>query len=118
VETPDERTLRRSDEPTARRIRTVFGEHKFSAYTYARGSQKKFELRPIDAPMHLPEAIIRICCRSFPSYTSTGTCSETTPQKSLPSDPTGRRLHSSPRREQRCRQRMLGARDGHKKRDG
>ena len=35
VQTPDDRMLKRSDEPAERRIRTVFGEHHFYAHTYA-----------------------------------------------------------------------------------
>ena len=31
VRTADDRTLKRSDEPAGRRIRTVFGEHRFNS---------------------------------------------------------------------------------------
>ena len=68
VKTSDERILKRSDEPTVRRIRTVFGEHQFSAYTYAKGAQKKIELRPIDARMHLPEGDYSYLLQEFSQY--------------------------------------------------
>ena len=68
VRTPDERILKRSDEPAERRIRTVFGEHHFSAYTYARGPKKKIELRPIDARMSLPEGEYSYLLQEFSQY--------------------------------------------------
>ena len=68
VQTSDERTLKRSEEPAERRIRTVFGEHDFSAYTYAMGPKKKIELRPIDARMHLPEGEYSYLLQEFSQY--------------------------------------------------
>jgi hypothetical protein len=47
--------LHRSPVVVDRRVRTIFGEHSFSAYVYSAGSKKKIELRPIDARINLPE---------------------------------------------------------------
>ena len=68
VQTADDRMLKRSDEPAERRIRTVFGEHHFSSYTYARGPKKKIELRPIDARMSLPEGEYSYLLQEFSQY--------------------------------------------------
>ncbi len=68
VQTPDERMLKRSDEPAERRLRTVFGEHHFSAHTYAKGPKKKIELRPIDARMSLPEGEYSYLLQEFSQY--------------------------------------------------
>ncbi len=55
VATPEGTVLYRSDTPQNRPLRTIFGEHSFQAYVYARGSKEKIELRPIDARLNLPE---------------------------------------------------------------
>lgn len=49
----DGRTLYRSEQPSVRRLRTIFGEHQFTAYVYAAGSKEKIALRPIDAKIEL-----------------------------------------------------------------
>jgi hypothetical protein len=55
---PDEdgRTLHRSEEPVARPLRTIFGEHEFSAFVYRRRKHPNtpIALRPVDARMSLP----------------------------------------------------------------
>ncbi|MCA9212899.1 MAG: ISKra4 family transposase, partial [Planctomycetales bacterium] len=53
VETIEGKTLVRSPEPTARPLRTIFGEHVITAFVYAPGPKKKIELRPIDARLNL-----------------------------------------------------------------
>ena len=68
VRTADDRMLKRSDEPSERRIRTVFGEHHFSSYTYAKGAKQKIELRPIDARMSLPEGEYSYLLQEFSQY--------------------------------------------------
>ena len=68
VQTADDRMLKRSDEPAERRIRTVFGEHHFSSYTYAKGAKQKIELRPIDARMSLPEGEYSYLLQEFSQY--------------------------------------------------
>jgi hypothetical protein len=68
VETQQGVTLRRSDEPQPRKIRTIFGEHAFYGYTYARGAKKKMELRPLDARMSLPEGEFSYLLEEFSQY--------------------------------------------------
>ena len=47
--------LQRSDTVAPRPVRTIFGEHSFAAFVYARGPKQKIELRPIDARLNLPK---------------------------------------------------------------
>jgi hypothetical protein len=47
--------LHRSETVQERPLRTIFGEHTFSAYVYSQGNKKKIELRPIDARLNLPD---------------------------------------------------------------
>lgn len=54
VQTPEGRTLHRSEKPKPRRLRTIFGEHHFHQYVYAAGKGKTIELRPVDARLQLP----------------------------------------------------------------
>lgn len=68
VETQDGGVLYRSEEPQPRRIRTIFGDHVFSSYTYARGAKKKIELRPLDARMNLPEGEFSYLLEEFSQY--------------------------------------------------
>jgi hypothetical protein len=56
VTKPEGTVLYRSDAPVARPLRTIFGEHSFEAYVYSQGSNRKIELRPIDARINLPES--------------------------------------------------------------
>jgi hypothetical protein len=53
----DGRELCRSDKPAQRRLRTVFGEHRFQQYGYSRGAKRRFELQPIDARLELSPRI-------------------------------------------------------------
>jgi hypothetical protein len=55
VQTAEGQTLRRSEDPAACTIRSIFGRHMFLQYTYSPGPKKAIELRPIDARMSLPE---------------------------------------------------------------
>ena len=50
-------TLRRSETPQPRRVRTIFGEHSFSQFVYSRGAHRAIELRPIDARLALAPRI-------------------------------------------------------------
>jgi hypothetical protein len=47
--------LYRSDTVEDRPLRTIFGEHVFQQYVYSQGSNRKIELKPIDARINLPE---------------------------------------------------------------
>ncbi len=49
------KVLKRSETPACTTIRSVFGSHRFEQFTYARGSKKAIQLRPISARMSLPE---------------------------------------------------------------
>jgi len=53
--TKDGAVLYRSENPVQRPLRTIFGEHAFQSFVYSRGSNRKIELRPIDARLNLPE---------------------------------------------------------------
>jgi hypothetical protein len=55
VTTKDGAVLYRSENPVQRPLRTIFGEHSFQSFVYSRGSNRKIELRPIDARLNLPE---------------------------------------------------------------
>jgi hypothetical protein len=68
VETQQGASLHRSEEPQARKIRTIFGSHVFHGYTYARGAKKKVELRPLDARMSLPEGEFSYLLEEFSQY--------------------------------------------------
>lgn len=48
-------TLYRSETPSERPLRTIFGEHAFQAFVYAPGKNRKIELRPLDTRLNLPE---------------------------------------------------------------
>jgi hypothetical protein len=47
--------LYRGDTVENRPLRTIFGEHSFQQYVYSQGSNRKIELKPIDARINLPE---------------------------------------------------------------
>ena len=68
VETEDGVTLQRSDSPSRRPLRTVFGEHTFDAYVYAPGSKQKIALRPIDARLNLPAGKFSYLLEEFSQY--------------------------------------------------
>ena len=68
VQTEDGQTLVRSEEPVRRPLRTVFGEHCFSAYVYSPGLKKKIALRPIDARLNLPEGKGSYLWEEFSQY--------------------------------------------------
>jgi hypothetical protein len=55
IATNDGTVLSRSAAPLPRPLRTIFGEHCFQAFVYARGPKQKAELRPVDARLNLPE---------------------------------------------------------------
>jgi hypothetical protein len=55
VEVDQGKTLYRSDTTVTRPLRTIFGAHVVQAYVYAAGSNRKIELRPIDARINLPQ---------------------------------------------------------------
>lgn len=46
--------LHRGDKPQTRALRTIFGQHAVESFVYSRGTNRKIELRPIDARLHLP----------------------------------------------------------------
>ncbi len=49
-QTTESRKIHRSPDPAARKLRTVFGEHKFSAYVYREGDDRRSPIvrRPVD----------------------------------------------------------------------
>jgi len=49
-QTTEPRKIHRSPDPAARKLRTVFGEHKFSAYVYREGDDRRSPIvrRPVD----------------------------------------------------------------------
>ena len=55
VHTEKDGALHRSDTAQPRAVRTIFGEHAFTAFVYSRGARQKIELRPIDARLNLPD---------------------------------------------------------------
>jgi hypothetical protein len=55
VRTEKDVVLLRSDTAQPRAVRTIFAEHSFTAFVYARAARQKIELRPIDARLNLPE---------------------------------------------------------------
>ena len=65
IATENEQTLYRSDEPVQRRLRTVFGEHRFEAFVYARGEHEKIALRPVDARLELPQGCVSYLYEEF-----------------------------------------------------
>jgi hypothetical protein len=56
IETAQDTTLYRSDTVENRPLRTIYGEHTFQQYVYSQGSNRKIELKPIDARINLPES--------------------------------------------------------------
>ena len=68
VQTEDGQTLVRSPQPVARPLRTVFGEHTFTAYVYLPGPKKQIALRPIDARLNLPEGKGSYLWEEFSQY--------------------------------------------------
>lgn len=54
VVTETGRSLHRNAGPVERPLRTVFGDHAIDAYVYAPGTNRKDELRPVDARLELP----------------------------------------------------------------
>ncbi len=65
IQTTDERTLHRSEETKTRRLRTIFGEHRFQQYAYSAGKGKTIELRPTDARMQLPVGVCSYLLEEF-----------------------------------------------------
>jgi len=65
IETPDGRTLHRGEQPKMRRLRTIFGEHRFVQHVYSMGKGQTIELRPLDARMQLPEGVYSYLLEEF-----------------------------------------------------
>lgn len=55
VSTETGAVLKRSETVVPRPLRTIFGEQTMHTYVYSQGSNRKIELRPIDARVNLPE---------------------------------------------------------------
>jgi hypothetical protein len=68
VVTADGRRLERSEEPTERPLRTVFGEHTIHAYVYSAGAHETIELRPVDARLSLPRGKCSYFFEEFSQY--------------------------------------------------
>ena len=68
VTTEQGQELQRTEEPTRRTLRTVFGTHTFSSYVYAAGPKQKIALRPLDARMSLPEGTYSYLLEEFSQY--------------------------------------------------
>jgi len=54
IETADGKTACRSETKSATPLRSIFGQHVFEQFTYARGKNKPISLRPIRARLLLP----------------------------------------------------------------
>jgi hypothetical protein len=65
VTTEEGRTLKRSETPHDRPLRTIFGQHLFQQYVYSRGANRKIELRPIDARLSLSPRISSYLLEEF-----------------------------------------------------
>lgn len=65
VTTGDGETLKRSELPQNRRLRTIFGEHSFEQFVYSRGAKRKIDLRPIDARLSLSPRITSYLLEEF-----------------------------------------------------
>lgn len=65
IQTADERRLHRSQQTKTRRLRTIFGEHRFQQYSYSAGKGKTIELRPLDARMQLPVGVCSYLLEEF-----------------------------------------------------
>lgn len=65
IETPDGRTLHRGEQLKTRRLRTIFGEHRFVQSVYSAGTGKTIELRPLDARMQLPAGVCSYLLEDF-----------------------------------------------------
>jgi len=68
IHTAEGEVLTRSQEPQLRPLRTVFGEHKITAYVYAPGRKQKILLRPIDARIELPEGVASYFYEEFSQF--------------------------------------------------
>lgn len=68
VTTEQGQTFHRSPEPQGRRLRTVFGEHTFSQYVYARGPKQAIELRAVEAPLNLSPRVGSYLFEEFSQY--------------------------------------------------
>ena len=55
LQTPDGKTLKRSEQLSDTKIRSMFGQHSFRQYTYAPGKNKAIELKPLSSRMSLPD---------------------------------------------------------------
>lgn len=55
VETSDGVILQRSKQPVDRPLQTIFGCFEIRGFAYSRGTNRKVELRPVDARLQLPE---------------------------------------------------------------
>jgi hypothetical protein len=54
IETADGKIARRSKKKATTSLRSIFGQHRFEQFTYARGKNKAVSLRPISARLSLP----------------------------------------------------------------
>ena len=52
----DDHLVRRSEQPHERRYVSIFGEHRFRRYVYARREGQKIERMPVDERLGLPES--------------------------------------------------------------
>lgn len=68
VQTAEGTKLQRSDSRVSRPLRTVFGEHTFSAYVYALGPKQRIALRPIDARLNLSAGKWSYLLEEFSQY--------------------------------------------------
>jgi hypothetical protein len=65
ITTEDGQTLKRSDAPHDRPLRTIFGRHSFQQYVYSQGANRKIEMRPIDARLSLSPRICSYLLEEF-----------------------------------------------------
>ncbi|MCA9047294.1 MAG: ISKra4 family transposase [Planctomycetaceae bacterium] len=68
VTTDEGTTLYRSEQPADRPLQTVFGCFQVRGYVYSRGSNRKVELRPVDARLQLPAGYASYLFEEFSQY--------------------------------------------------
>lgn len=68
VTTPKGQTLHRSETPSPRPLRTIFGQHTIEAYVYAPGPHEKIQLRPVDARLQLGPGQASYLFEEFSQY--------------------------------------------------
>jgi len=67
-QTPQGKTLMRSEVPLARELRTIFGTHVIRSFGYSAGAKKAIELRPVEAKLALSKNHFSYYYEQFAQY--------------------------------------------------